>query len=31
MSALGYCENDPAVLDAGAANLCRIRTCVQWR
>jgi hypothetical protein len=29
-SAMGYCENDPQVVQAGAQGACRIRNCVRW-
>jgi hypothetical protein len=29
-SALGFCESDPNVQNAGAQASCRIRECVRW-
>jgi len=29
-SALGYCENDPKVMDAQAQSSCKIRNCIEW-
>lgn len=29
-SALGFCENDPRVIEANLSNLCRIRNCTQF-
>ena len=30
-SALGICESDPAVINAGTQVSCRIRNCVRWQ